>query len=279
MNTDGTSLMWAVLAGTVLLQASKQGVLRWRGASAWLPPTLLLWLPVMVWFYQGLAHWSVNPEQLKMGEALLWVAMAMDALASLIRVTTPSPVLWSVRLSFPLLVALILFQPRLGTGETTACVVPVYGPAMVWSDALVGPTTWYLLELPETDKMRGRAVYGDPHEGKSVFSPFSGRVDRVTDTGFIEITSEKGDLRLRIGPLMPDMMMAKEGGEVFANQPLGLMGETEGTPGVRLEILEGGPLVFADCLAGRYFAAQYERVPAKRNLRVQSKAKSRFSFR
>lgn len=278
MDADLTNLLWAAFAALGLMLVAKHGLVRRFKSTHALPWLLLGWLPLLPLFYDALPHWRVNPEQLIVSEGVLWLLVFVDAALSLFRVPVAAKVVWPLRLVFPLLAALIALQPRFGAGEVTHCVVPVYGPAILWSDAFLNPTTWYFLELPESDKMRGRAVYGDPHEGKSVFAPFTGRVDQVTEGGYIDMTSEQGDLSLRIGPLMPDMIGVKPGGEVFANQPLGLMGKTEGMPGVRLEILKGGPLVFTDCLAGRYLAAEYDGFAARRNVRIQSTGKSRFQF-
>ncbi len=261
------------------LLAVKHGAARRVGATAWLPVSLLLWLPICAVFYHVLPHWRMAVTHLRALEGGLWLLLIGDALFSLVRVTAPAKLLWLMRLGFPLVLALVYFGPVFFAGSVTRCNVPVYGPAILWSDAAVAPQTWFFLEVPESEKMRGRAVYGDPHEGKSVFAPFTGRIDKVEPSGYLVMTAESGDLTVRIGPLMTDMMFAREGGEVFANQALGLLAKTEGTPGVRVEILAGGPLVFKDCLAGRYLAGTYEAVPARRNQRVMSTSASRFQFR
>lgn len=261
------------------LLAVKHGLARRAGATAWLPLTLLLWVPLCAAFYHFLPHWRLAPPHLRAMEAGLWLLLLGDACFSLVRISASAPLLWGMRLGLPLLLALVYFGPVFFAGSVTRCNVPVYGPAILWSDAAVAPRTWYFLEVPESEKMRGRAVYGDPHEGKSVFAPFTGRIEQVEPSGYLVMTSEKGDLTVRVGPLMTDMMFARQGGEVFANQALGLLAKTEGTPGVRIEIIKGGPLVFQDCLAGRYLARAHEAVPARRNQRVMSTSTSRFQFR
>lgn len=178
---------------------------------------------------------------------------------------------------FQQMVSLVLILPCLAfswrgevlKGETVT--LPHYGRALVWTEGLFEPRAYYFFN-PETTVAPGRKV-DDLNYGQAIFSPLSGVVESFEADMII---LRRDDLRLAIGPIMEGSARVDAGDAVFENQPIGLQGDTQTTPGIRVAVRSNHRLRFADVLSGRLLAGEYKAALLKRNMLVQSQSPTRF---
>ncbi|CAM2065972.1 hypothetical protein SCOR_11370 [Sulfidibacter corallicola] len=237
-----------------------------------------LWFPLLLFLQEGMPPWRCHPDLVLVVEALVLLGMVLDFLYFFglkskggVRHQIMSAA-FSVLLSLPWARGLLL--PNTGP----ALQVPVYERAVLWTDTWWKPEVYYLMNSPRSENMRAAALYGDPHEGKAVFSPLTGTVQAVDERGFVTLVDETETLRISVGPIMPETLMIRQGQPVFADQPLGLLDKTQDIPGIRLVIHDGKRIRFGPCIGGRYVAREAEALFPRRNLTFASRSKSRFRF-
>lgn len=149
--------------------------------------------------------------------------------------------------------------------------LPHYGRALVWTEGLMEPHTYYFLS-PDTVETAQRD-FDDPNYGQAVFSPFSGEVEGFEADMMI---LKRGELRIALGPILEGSARVDADDRVVKNQPIGLQGKGDGHPGIRLEVRSGHALRFEDVLAGRLIAGEQKSALLKRNMLVQSNSPTRF---
>jgi len=163
---------------------------------------------------------------------------------------------------------------------TAPAVVPHYGEALVWTDRPFLPKTYYFIH-PDTRKTAAAtARYDDPNYGKAVFAPIDGLAAGVDEHGMLAIENREDDgvLRVTTGPLIPASVNLPPGAPIAKGQPIGLLAAAppDSPPGIRVTVIEGEPLRFAEVFTGRHIGWRQARALPKRNHRIASDAANRF---
>ena len=171
-------------------------------------------------------------------------------------------------------VLLILFA-SVGFKDTTALVLPHYDRALVWTDRAWRPTAWYFMDPGTRPPATDQPDYRDPNYSKAVFSPCAARIVGWHEQNHLQLEHASG-LTLTVGPFLKESLRVEIGQDLVENQVLGLLDISGDHPGIRLEILSGGPIHFKDGFAGRWLARRQETFLPGRNQITQSDSKTRF---
>jgi hypothetical protein len=230
------------------------------------------WVWPLLWcaFHNGVPIWATWGWLFQATEILILAGLLLDFVYYFgMKTKALRAQLLSALLLLPCLV--VVFRDRF-VSDPVVLVVPYYDKALVWTDGVYAPQTWFFME-PETRIHGSREhAYDDPNFGKAIFSPLAGEVVSVDETS-IELRGK--DATVRLSPLVKGSITLAVGARVIENQPLGLLG-TGTPPGLRLDVISDREVRFADVYAGRWWAGRYEAGMLKRNVYVQSDAPTRF---
>lgn len=173
------------------------------------------------------------------------------------------------------LVPFLLFSFRHILPGGPELTLPHFERAIVWTDSLLAPKTFWFI-APETANPDRFNADQDPNFGKAAFSPLKGTFVGE-ESGFLRLVTEDESAEVLIGPIIPGSHKLEAGGEIFQNQPIGLVDKTSGkAPGLKLQVIRGGSPRFKDVVTGRYLAFRYGSVRLKRNQVAQSDSPTRF---
>lgn len=173
---------------------------------------------------------------------------------------------------------LVGFRDRLVPPSAAGLAPPHYGDALIWTDRLWRPQTYYFIDPDSKVFQPYESQADDPNYGKAVFAPLDGRLLRVDEDGFahIEGGGRWRGVRVALGPLVAGSVRVGVGRELVQHQPLGLAASASPIPGIQLRLVRGGHMGFQDCYSGRWLATRYRLAFPKRNHHLQSDAAARF---
>jgi len=177
-------------------------------------------------------------------------------------------------LSGLLVIPFLLMSGRhLLPADPVTLVVPFYGKALVWTDRVLDPGTWYFMEPTTRETENLENAYDDPNYGEAVFSPLTGVIVAVEDNALV---LEGEDVVVRLSPILKGSHQLQAGTPVRIDQPLGLLDSGARPPGLRMAVTTDRPVRFGDVFAGRWWAGRYDRAVLKRNQYVQTDSETRF---
>jgi uncharacterized membrane protein YdcZ (DUF606 family) len=170
-------------------------------------------------------------------------------------------------LSLLLLIPCLIVAFRHTAAGGPIIAVPYFGKALIWTDSPIAPKTFFFMDPASRSQKPDQEAYDDPNFGKAVFSPVNGVIEEVGDDGYLLIRDTQSSLLLSLGPMLPESVNLGPGNQVITNIPLGLLDtdKENRTPGLRLRIVEGGPIRFGDVLTGRYLVSPSEGTVLRRN--------------
>lgn len=175
-------------------------------------------------------------------------------------------------MSLWLLLPFLVFINRFALpAHRTSLVLPHHGKALVWTEGIWEPQTFYFVRTDDESKASAEEV--DPNFGRPVFAPLTGMVAAIEDNHLILVNDH---IRIALGPFIEKSLRVAPGHRVVAHQPLGLLGASDATPGIRMAILDGNRVAFKDVLAGRVMARELETTVPQRNDYVTSNAAKRW---
>ncbi len=235
-------------------------------------PAFWLWPLLLFAFENTVPIWATWTWLFQATKILILAGLGLDFFYYYgIKTRTARRAQW---LSGLLLIPFLLFGFRgLLVRDPVLLVSPYYGKALVWTDSMFTPDTWYFMAPETRSGTRQANAYDDPNYGKAVFSPLTGTVNAVRET---EIELRNEDLTVRLGPMLAGSVKLEAGDPVHQDQPLGLLDTGARPPGLRLEVTSERPVAFKDVFAGRWWAGRYDAAQLKRNQYVQSDSQTRF---
>lgn len=175
-----------------------------------------------------------------------------------------------------LIPCLLVYGKQYLPSDTLLLTPPYYGKALIWTDRIVDPRTFYFMDPKSKPLRAGNKDFVDPNYGKAAFSPLNGQVVQV-ENGFISLRSPQ--TRVRVGPLLPSSIRLQPGDVVRSNQPLGLITSAGLIPGLSLTVESDQAIRFAETFTGRWWAGRYAQAVLKRNQMALADAKDRFQLR
>lgn len=231
--------------------------------------TFWLWPFAWIALVQLFPGWHVSATQFEASRGLILLVGLVDFIHDYGVRAGVSRGQWR---SCLLVVPLLLWQFRNHLAPVPApplLNLPIHGKALVWTDSILEPSVYYFIrtELPE----KGSALAEDPNQGRPVFAPAHGTVRSFEGQSLV---LEVAGRTVTLSPLLADSLMVGPGSRVFANQPLGILGVAEGTPGLRMAV--SGPFAFGDVMSGRLVSQVFTQTRLERNQYVASAASSRW---
>jgi len=257
----------ALLVWRGLLLARQGPKAKRRYACFWLWPVALQLLAETV------PLWQVRPILFNAAFLALAAGLACDFFFyyGLRHESQPRRQAASLLLALPLLA--LIFRYSLLPGPARDLVLPCYGRALVWTDGVLTPSTYWFMAPGTRGGQSYAHNYDDPNYGKAVFAPLSGTVAAI-DGAYLVLQGADG--RIRIGPFAAGTIRVAPGDPVVENQPLGLLGTGGSLPGIELKLLDGPSARFKDHFAGIWYATRRERGALRRNQSVLNDAPTRF---
>jgi len=229
-----------------------------------------LW-PLLLFFFQNMVPgWQVRGHGYDFFVGLLWLGTVLDFLYYYgLKATTNRG--WQLGSLILLLPCFLVAGRSLLPLERVSLVLPHHGKALIWTEGVWEASCYYFIntQLPA----KGSQEQIDPNFGRPVFAPLTGSVLAIEGD---QLIMGNDQVRVKLGPLLAGSLRVSVGAPVFANQPVGLLGQTTGTPGIRLEVLDGKHAVFSDVLTGRVLAQEKKRDVPHRNTYVASTATQRW---